>query len=378
MAAAEPRPGVLLCASAIGYYGDTGSRAVDESAPAGDGIPGRAGPRLGGGGRAGHAGRHPGRELPLRPRALPGGGLLGQLLLPFRLGLGARIGSGQQYMSWISLRRRGSRDQVPARAGRRAGRVQPDRSRAGHQRRLHQDAGARAAPAGAAHGARRSRSSTALGEVSGELLGSARVLPGRLQAAGFSFAHPDLATALARGRCALSGAARRGLSARARRVARSVLRSALALISLASGVPTVGPNSGICHSGGTRPVRPSYRMIWPIVSRSSRLAIAIASTASGSSTTSSRQQAGEESRRIDVEDDVEPGVAEQQRRQHDQRDDQQLAAPPGGPAGRRERDQQRDVEADPGATPACPSGRTSAASPQVRRSTPPGRCRRRR
>jgi NAD dependent epimerase/dehydratase family enzyme len=32
--------------------------------------------------------------------------------------------------------------------------------------------------------------------VSGELLGSARVLPGRLQAAGFSFAHPDLATAL--------------------------------------------------------------------------------------------------------------------------------------------------------------------------------------
>ena len=36
-----------------------------------------------------------------------------------------------------------------------------------------------------------------LGEVSGELLGSARVLPGRLEQAGFSFRHPDIAGALA-------------------------------------------------------------------------------------------------------------------------------------------------------------------------------------
>ncbi|HEX9552004.1 MAG TPA: DUF1731 domain-containing protein, partial [Streptosporangiaceae bacterium] len=37
---------------------------------------------------------------------------------------------------------------------------------------------------------------TALGEVASELLGSARVRPARLRAAGFSFAHPDIATAL--------------------------------------------------------------------------------------------------------------------------------------------------------------------------------------
>ncbi len=38
MAAADPAPGVLLCASAIGYYGQTGDRAVDEGAPAGQGF----------------------------------------------------------------------------------------------------------------------------------------------------------------------------------------------------------------------------------------------------------------------------------------------------------------------------------------------------
>ncbi len=57
-------------------------------------------------------------------------------------------------------------------------------------------------------------------------------------------------------------------------------------MSLASGDPTVGPSSGICQSGGTGPDSPSYRMICPMVSRSSRLAIEIASNASGSSTSS--------------------------------------------------------------------------------------------
>jgi uncharacterized protein len=125
----------------------------------------------------------------------PAGGLLGQLLLPFRLGLGARIGPGQQYMSWISL---------------------PDEVRA--IRFLLESGDAKGAfnltapepvtnaefTKALAHAVRRPAPlvvpsfalSTALGEVSGELLGSARVLPGRLQAAGFSFAHPDLATAL--------------------------------------------------------------------------------------------------------------------------------------------------------------------------------------
>ena len=53
--AATP-PAALLCGSAVGWYGDTGSREVDESAPAGTGFLARPGPRLGGG----LAGRPPG------------------------------------------------------------------------------------------------------------------------------------------------------------------------------------------------------------------------------------------------------------------------------------------------------------------------------
>ena len=103
MAAAEPGPTVLACASAIGYYGDTGNRAVDESAPPGDGF-------LAGLVRDWEAAAEPARAAGIRVVNFrsglvlaPGGGILARLLLPFRFGLGATFGSGRQYMSWISL-----------------------------------------------------------------------------------------------------------------------------------------------------------------------------------------------------------------------------------------------------------------------------------
>ncbi|HEX6934006.1 MAG TPA: TIGR01777 family oxidoreductase [Streptosporangiaceae bacterium] len=195
MAAAEPRPAVLLCASAIGYYGDTADRAVDESAPSGQGFLAELV-------RDWEAAAEPARNAGIRVVNLrsglvlsPAGGLLGQLLLPFRLGLGAKIGSGRQYMSWISL---------------------PDEIRA--IRFLLESADATGpfnltAPepvtnavftSALAHAVRRPAPLTvpsfalraALGEVSGELLGSVRVLPARLQADGFSFAHPGIGAAL--------------------------------------------------------------------------------------------------------------------------------------------------------------------------------------
>lgn len=195
MAAAEPRPAVLVCASAIGYYGDTAGRAVDESAPSGQGFLAELV-------RDWEAAGEPARSAGIRVVNVrsglvlsPDGGLLGQLLLPFRLGLGARIGSGRQYMSWISL---------------------PDEIRA--IRFLLGSAAATgafnlSAPApvtnaeftrALAHAVRRPALlavpsfalRAALGEVSSELLGSARVLPARLQAAGFSFAHSDIGVAL--------------------------------------------------------------------------------------------------------------------------------------------------------------------------------------
>lgn len=96
-------PAVLVCASAIGFYGDRGDETLDESAPRGDGFladvvvawEAAAEPAHAAGIRVAHL-RH---GLVLSPR----GGALARLLLPFRLGLGGRIGSGRQWWSWISI-----------------------------------------------------------------------------------------------------------------------------------------------------------------------------------------------------------------------------------------------------------------------------------
>ena len=102
-AVAEHGVPALLSGSANGYYGDAGGVAVDESAPVGLGLPRRARARLGGGDPAGARRRRTGREPAHRAGPLPSGGLLGPLKLVFRFALGGRIGSGTQYMPWISL-----------------------------------------------------------------------------------------------------------------------------------------------------------------------------------------------------------------------------------------------------------------------------------
>jgi uncharacterized protein len=96
-------PSVLVSASAIGYYGDRGDEPLDEqSAPGNDFVArvcvqweGATAPAADAGIRVARArsGVVLGRE----------GGVLPRLLLPFRLGLGGRIASGRQYMSWISI-----------------------------------------------------------------------------------------------------------------------------------------------------------------------------------------------------------------------------------------------------------------------------------
>jgi uncharacterized protein (TIGR01777 family) len=102
-AVAEHRVPALLNASGIDYYGDTGSRLVDESAPAGNGFlaevcrdwEAATAPAAAAGARV----------VLLRSAAVlsPAGGLLGRLRPLFRLALGGRIGSGRQYSPWISL-----------------------------------------------------------------------------------------------------------------------------------------------------------------------------------------------------------------------------------------------------------------------------------
>jgi uncharacterized protein (TIGR01777 family) len=103
LAQLQNRPEVLVSASAMGYYGNAGDRVLDEHAPQGEGFladivgdweaaadPARA---------AGIRVVHPRSGLVMTRR----GGLLPPMLLPFRLGVGGRIGSGRQWWSAISL-----------------------------------------------------------------------------------------------------------------------------------------------------------------------------------------------------------------------------------------------------------------------------------
>ena len=100
---ADPRPRVLVCASGADYYGDTGDRRVDESAPPGDSFLAQVCVEW-----EQEAARA--SELGLRVTSLRTGpvlartgGALAKMLLPFRLGLGGRVGSGRQWFSWIAL-----------------------------------------------------------------------------------------------------------------------------------------------------------------------------------------------------------------------------------------------------------------------------------
>ena len=102
-AVAEHRVPVLVNASGVGYYGDTGDREVDETAPAGVGF--LAGVCRDWEAATATAERAGARVVRLRTGLVisPSGGLMGQLKPLFAVGLGGRLGSGAQYMPWISL-----------------------------------------------------------------------------------------------------------------------------------------------------------------------------------------------------------------------------------------------------------------------------------
>ncbi|MGH3979739.1 MAG: TIGR01777 family oxidoreductase [Pseudonocardiaceae bacterium] len=102
-AVAEHGVPVLVNASGVNYYGDTGPAAVDETAPPGSGF---LADLCKDWERATAAANHGGaRVVRLRtgPVLSSAGGLLGQLRPLFWLGLGGRLGDGRQYMPWISL-----------------------------------------------------------------------------------------------------------------------------------------------------------------------------------------------------------------------------------------------------------------------------------
>jgi uncharacterized protein (TIGR01777 family) len=99
----DPKPEVLICASAIGYYGNRGECVLNESdAPGDDYISWvcseweqAAAPAIEAGIRVVFA--------RIGIALTPAGGALEKLILPFKLGFGGKIASGSQYMSWISI-----------------------------------------------------------------------------------------------------------------------------------------------------------------------------------------------------------------------------------------------------------------------------------
>ena len=100
----DPRPSVLLSGSAIGYYGDQGEDTLEEtSPPSKDGFSHELCSAWEG---AAVSAEHMGvRVCTLRTGIVlgPSGGLLQRMSVPFRLGLGGRLGTGRQWMSWIHL-----------------------------------------------------------------------------------------------------------------------------------------------------------------------------------------------------------------------------------------------------------------------------------
>lgn len=96
-------PKVFLCASAVGFYGDRGDEVCDESSPRGQGF-------LADVCEAWEAATEPARAAGIRTVNLrfgvilsSAGGALKKMLPPFLAGAGGKIGSGKQWMSWIAL-----------------------------------------------------------------------------------------------------------------------------------------------------------------------------------------------------------------------------------------------------------------------------------
>ena len=103
LAELSPNPRVLISASAVGYYGSCGDEALDESAAQGSGFLASV---CGEWEAAATSARDVGiRVVHARIGIVlaPRGGALAKMKMPFLLGVGGRIGDGQQYMSWITL-----------------------------------------------------------------------------------------------------------------------------------------------------------------------------------------------------------------------------------------------------------------------------------
>ncbi|MGW6952089.1 TIGR01777 family oxidoreductase [Streptomyces xanthophaeus] len=191
LAALDEPPAVLVSGSAIGYYGDTGDRAVDEDAPAGQGFLPSVCVEW-------EAAAEPARAAGIRTvYARTGlvvageGGAWGRLFPIFRAGIGGRLGNGRQYWSHISLH-----DEIAALrhiidtpslegpVNLTAPEPLTNRQVTAAMARVLRRPALLPVPAVALR--------IVLGEFSDDVLGSQRVLPARLLESGFVFRDPGI------------------------------------------------------------------------------------------------------------------------------------------------------------------------------------------
>jgi uncharacterized protein (TIGR01777 family) len=195
LARLDPMPSVLVSASAVGFYGDTAGRPVDETGPKGSGFASDVA-------QAWEQAAEPARVAGIRvvhPRSglvmARNGGAWARLLPLFRLGLGGHLGNGRQYWSFVTLADevRGLRFLIDHELSGPVNLTAPeavtnDELTAEMGRALHRPT-AVSVPAFALR--------AVLGEFSSEVLSSIRVRPTALTQAGFEWQHPDLRSAVA-------------------------------------------------------------------------------------------------------------------------------------------------------------------------------------
>lgn len=192
-------PAVLVSASAVGIYGNRGDEILTEESSAGD----RAHDFLAGVGQDWEGAADVARAAGIRvvhPRfgvvLSPHGGVLDRMLPPFRLGVGGRLGSGEQWLSWISIDDAVEAlvyllftETLPGPVNVTAPEPIRNRDLTRTLGRVLSRPTLLPVPAAALR--------LALGEMAeSTVLASTRAVPRRLVAAGFRFSHPDLETAL--------------------------------------------------------------------------------------------------------------------------------------------------------------------------------------
>lgn len=195
MSQLDPLPRVLVSASAIGWYGDTGDTVVDETQPAGQGF-------LADVVRAWEAAAEPATSVGIRvvhPRTglvvAKSGGAWARMFPLFKFGLGGKLGPGSQWWSWISLRDEVCALQFLLEQDHLSGPVNLTGPAPATNAEITSVMGSvlgrptfLAAPSFALK--------IALGEFSSEVLGSARVVPTVLEGAQFGFQDATVESAI--------------------------------------------------------------------------------------------------------------------------------------------------------------------------------------